>query len=118
MFDGAIAVKSETHGFRRHQNRGLDGFIDGTENPHEDPEIRHIGTVPEGEAGAGGSYVVVQKYLHDLKKWESYNLAEQEETIYFPPIILLLYFHKDILYHHFFVFYRPQLKKLRGLLFR
>lgn len=80
-FDGAIAVKSETHGFRRHQNRGLDGFVDGTENPHEDPEIRRIGTVPEGEAGAGGSYVVVQKYLHDLKKWESYNLAEQEETI-------------------------------------
>ena len=80
-FDGAIAVKSETHGFRRHQNRGLDGFVDGTENPHEDPEIRRIGTVPEGEAGAGGSYIVVQKYLHDLKKWESYNLAEQEETI-------------------------------------
>lgn len=80
-FGDAVEVKTEEHGFRRYQERGLDGFIDGTENPQGDDDIRTVGTIGEGAADAGGSYAVLQKYRHDLKKWNGFSLAQQEETI-------------------------------------
>ncbi|MDO4433934.1 MAG: Dyp-type peroxidase [Alysiella sp.] len=75
-FGDSIRVVSETHGFRRHEERGLDGFVDGTENPQGEEKITRIG-VDEN----GGSYVLLQKYLHDLKKWDSFSLTQQEESI-------------------------------------
>lgn len=79
-FDGLIEVKSETHGFRRHEERGLDGFVDGTENPQGD-DIARIGIIADEQCDAGGSYVLFQKYRHDLKKWNAHTLAEQEEAV-------------------------------------
>ena len=80
-FGDSIEVKDETHGFRWIEERGLDGFVDGTENPHGDEKIRAVGTVPEGAPDAGGSYVLLQKYRHDLKKWNQVPLAEQEASV-------------------------------------
>ncbi|SUA36554.1 putative peroxidase [Neisseria zoodegmatis] len=79
-FGDSIDVKDETHGFRWIEERGLDGFVDGTENPTGD-NIRIVGTVPEGKPDAGGSYVLLQKYRHDLKKWNKVPLAEQEAAV-------------------------------------
>jgi len=79
--DGAASVVDEVHGFKYFDDRDLIGFVDGTENPVDRAAIdaTHIG---EEDAGfAGGSYVVVQKYLHDLKAWNALPVEEQENII-------------------------------------
>lgn len=80
-FGDAIKVKSETHGFRRNEERGLDGFIDGTENPQSEEDIARVGIINNDAPDAGGSYVLLQKYRHDLHKWNSYPISKQEESI-------------------------------------
>ena len=67
-FGDSIRVATEEHGLRLYEDRGLDGFVDGTENPQGDDNVRNVAIIPEGKPDAGGSYVLLQKYLHDLKK--------------------------------------------------
>jgi putative iron-dependent peroxidase len=78
---GYARVVDEVHGFRSFDERDLLGFVDGTENP-EGAAARDavlIGT-EDGEF-AGGSYVVVQKYVHDLEAWDALPVEEQEAAI-------------------------------------
>jgi putative iron-dependent peroxidase len=77
----AVAVADETMGFRYFDARDLLGFVDGTANPigAELAEASLIGD--EDPAYAGGSYVVVQKYLHDLERWNALTTEEQEAVI-------------------------------------
>lgn len=79
IFDGIAAVQTETHGFRWIEDRGLDGFVDGTENPQGDA-VSSVAVIADG-ADAGGSYVMLQKYRHDLKKWDALPVAEQEACV-------------------------------------
>lgn len=77
----AVTVTDEVHGFKYFDVRDLLGFVDGTENPvgaaarvavligEEDPEF------------VGGSYVIVQKYLHDLRAWNVLPVEAQEKAI-------------------------------------
>ena len=76
-----VTVVDETHGFKYFDDRDLIGFVDGTENPvgRECEEAAIIGD--EDPAFAGGSYVIVQKYLHDLPKWNSVPVEQQEGII-------------------------------------
>ena len=71
----------EVHGFRYFDARDLLGFVDGTANPIgiEAAEVALIGN--EDPAFTGGSYVIVQKYLHDLTRWGSFTVEEQERII-------------------------------------
>ena len=80
-FGGSIRIENETHGFRMPEERGLDGFVDGTENPHGEEKIAAVGTIAQDQPDAGGSYIVLQKYLHDLKKWGGISVAEQEQAV-------------------------------------
>ena len=78
----AVTVADEVQGFRYFDARDLLGFVDGTENPTGDALplsslIQHSDD-PDFE---GGSYVVVQKYLHRLTEWNSLQTAEQEGII-------------------------------------
>ncbi|MHA3903257.1 Dyp-type peroxidase [Castellaniella sp. WN] len=77
----AATVVDEVHGFRYFDARDLVGFVDGTENP-EGPDAV-AATVIGGEDGdfAGGSYVIVQKYLHDLAGWNALPVEMQERII-------------------------------------
>ena len=76
--DGAVAVADEVHGFKYFDNRDLLGFVDGTENP-VDQEALDATVIGEEDAPfAGGSYVIVQKYLHDLKGWNAVPVEQQE----------------------------------------
>ncbi|MEE1841404.1 Dyp-type peroxidase [Streptomyces sp. NPDC007076] len=78
---GAVTVVDETQGFRYFDHRDLLGFVDGTENPvGADAESAAL-VGAEDPAFAGGSYVVVQKYLHDLAAWNALSTEEQERVI-------------------------------------
>ncbi len=72
---------TEEHGLRLYEDRGLDGFVDGTENPQGDDNVRNVAIIPEGKPDAGGSYVLLQKYLHDMNAWRKLPVAEQEKVI-------------------------------------
>ncbi len=74
-------VVDETHGFKYFDERDLLGFVDGTENPIGDVAAAHVLIGDEDPAYAGGSYVLIQKYLHDLTAWNALTVAEQEAAI-------------------------------------
>jgi porphyrinogen peroxidase len=78
---GAVTVADETHGFRFFDERDLLGFVDGTENP-EGTAAAAAALVGVGDLGfAGGSYVIVQKYLHDMDAWNALSTEDQERVI-------------------------------------
>ena len=79
--DGAVTAVDEVHGFNYFDNRDLIGFVDGTENPSgpDAAKATIIGT--EDAEFAGGSYVIVQKYLHDLTGWNKLPVEEQENIV-------------------------------------
>ncbi|MFF8912949.1 Dyp-type peroxidase [Streptomyces sp. NPDC015032] len=80
-FGGAVKVVDETQGFRYFDRRDLLGFVDGTENP-VGADARSAALVgAEDPEFAGGSYVVVQKYLHDLASWNALSTEAQERVI-------------------------------------
>jgi len=78
---GAITVVDEVHGFRFFDNRDLLGFVDGTENPDGPPAVVATEIGDEDPDFAGGCYVHVQKYLHDMDSWDALSVAEQERVI-------------------------------------
>lgn len=78
---GAITVVDEVHGFRFFDNRDLLGFVDGTENPEGPPAVVATEIGQEDPDFAGGCYVHVQKYLHDMASWDSLSVTEQERVI-------------------------------------
>ena len=74
-------VIDEVHGFRSFDDRDLLGFVDGTENPEGDAARDAVLIGPEDSAFAGGSYVVIQKYVHDLEAWDALAVEGQEQAI-------------------------------------
>lgn len=77
----SVKVIDEVSGFRYFDARDLLGFVDGTANPigSDLPEATQVGD--EDPAFTGGSYVVVQKYLHNLDAWNKQTAHEQETVI-------------------------------------
>ena len=63
----AVTVAYEVHGFRYFDDRDVMGFVDGTENPRGDAASEAAIIGGEDPAFTGGSYVIVQKYIHDMK---------------------------------------------------
>lgn len=74
-----VEIVDETYGFRYLDSRDMTDFIDGTENPEGD-ERRVIAVIPEGEF-SGGSYVMLQRYVHNLPAWSRLNVSAQEKVI-------------------------------------
>jgi putative iron-dependent peroxidase len=77
----SVTVADEVQGFRYFDSRDLLGFVDGTENPTGVDLAQSALIQSEDPAFEGGSYVVVQKYLHKLDKWRSLETATQESII-------------------------------------
>jgi putative iron-dependent peroxidase len=77
----AVSPVDEVHGFRYFDDRDLLGFVDGTENPRGEAAIDAVLIGDEDAAFAGGSYVIVQKYLHDLDGWNALSTEAQERII-------------------------------------
>lgn len=78
---GAISPVDEVHGFQYFDDRDLIGFVDGTENPTDQAAIEAAIIGEEDPNFAGGSYVIVQKYLHDIPAWNGLSTEAQERII-------------------------------------
>jgi putative iron-dependent peroxidase len=79
---GAVEVADEVQGFRYFDERDLIGFVDGTESPGGLAGLgAAIVTADDDPDFAGGSYVIVQKYLHDLPAWNAISIEDQEGAI-------------------------------------
>jgi porphyrinogen peroxidase len=77
----AVSPVDEVHAFRYFDDRDLIGFVDGTENPRGAAAIDAVLVGEEDVAFAGSSYVMVQKYLHDLDGWNALSTEKQERII-------------------------------------
>jgi porphyrinogen peroxidase len=78
----SCSAVDETHGFRYFDDRDLLGFVDGTENPRGVAALNAaLITEAEDPRFAAGSYVIIQKYLHDIEKWNALSTEEQEQII-------------------------------------
>jgi putative iron-dependent peroxidase len=77
----AVTPVDEVHGFRYFDNRDLLGFVDGTENPRGQEAIDATLVGEEDATFAAGSYVIVQKYLHNQAGWNALATEEQERII-------------------------------------
>jgi putative iron-dependent peroxidase len=77
---GHMAVARETITFIYGASLDMTGFIDGTGNPQGEAEERAAAVVPDGQPGAGGSFINAQRWVHDLEAWEQMSVGEQEKV--------------------------------------
>jgi porphyrinogen peroxidase len=77
----AVSIADEVQGFRYFDDRDVIGFVDGTENPRGEAACEAAMIGDEDPAFAGGSYVIVQKYLHNMKAWNGLSIEAQEHII-------------------------------------
>lgn len=78
---GVVDVIDEVHGFKFFDERDLLGFVDGTENPEGQAAVAATIIGDEDPEFTGGSYVIIQKYLHDLAAWNGQSVETQEDII-------------------------------------
>ncbi|KAI0199278.1 hypothetical protein F4808DRAFT_218919 [Astrocystis sublimbata] len=81
-----VRLEDHTEGFRYFDARDLLGFVDGTANPVGTAAISDAAIIPQSHdasdaSATGGSYVVIQKYLHDIEAWEALTTEQQEAII-------------------------------------
>jgi len=76
-----VSVQDEVQGFRFFDSRDLLGFVDGTENPTGSALGRSALIQSDDAAFEGGSYIVVQKYLHQLDRWQALDTGSQEAIV-------------------------------------
>ena len=77
----AVSPVDEVQGFRYFDERDLLGFVDGTENPRGSAASEAVLIGDEDAQFGGGSYVIVQKYLHDVDAWNTLPTEAQERII-------------------------------------
>lgn len=77
-----VAISTnEIHGFRYWDSRSILGFVDGTENP-QGPDRELFSMIgDEDPVYKAGSYLFVQKYIHDLSAWKGLSTEQQEKVI-------------------------------------
>jgi len=77
----SVVTVDEVHGFSYFDDRDLIGFVDGTENPVDQAALDAAIVGSEDPDFTGGSYVIVQKYLHDLQSWNALPVEQQEKIV-------------------------------------
>jgi len=77
----AVTVVDEVQGFRYFDMRSIIGFVDGTENPVGRKALNFTIVGDEDADFSGGSYVLVQKYLHNMTAWNGLSVEAQERVI-------------------------------------
>ncbi|ATC58138.1 Dyp-type peroxidase [Vibrio anguillarum] len=74
-----VEMVDEIYSFRYLDARDMTDFIDGTENPKAEKR-QEVALIADGEF-AGGSYVMLQRFVHNLPAWNRLNVAAQEKVI-------------------------------------
>jgi putative iron-dependent peroxidase len=80
LLAGLASVVEETSSWPYRHDQDLTGFIDGTENPTV-VEAADVVLIPDGEPGAGGTVLLLQKWAHDASAWEALGVEAQELVI-------------------------------------
>ncbi|MEH6576728.1 MAG: Dyp-type peroxidase [Amphritea sp.] len=81
LLGNSVELVEEVHGFRYMDNRDLTGFVDGTENPQGEHRAE-VAVVGEEDSGfAGGSYIHLQRYEHDMLAWNAIAVKQQEDIV-------------------------------------
>lgn len=81
LLGNSVELVEEIEGFRYLDNRDLTGFVDGTENPEGEDRAEVAVVTDEDPAFAGGSYIHLQRYVHNLPYWDEQPVKQQEDTI-------------------------------------
>lgn len=83
LLDGCVDLVEQVKGFRFLDGRDLTGFVDGTENPRgpHRREVALVGAQDDDEMFVAGSYLHIQRYRHDMKKWNKMVVKDQEDVI-------------------------------------
>jgi putative iron-dependent peroxidase len=76
----SMNVARETITFIYGASLDMTGFIDGTGNPENEAAERAAAIVPDGQPGAGGSFINAQRWVHDLDGWNKMAIEEQEQV--------------------------------------
>ena len=82
LLENVADCVEEIHGFRYWDGRSILGFVDGTENPRGTAEREFFALVGEDDPEyQGGSYLFVQKYIHNMSAWRKLSVGDQEKVI-------------------------------------
>lgn len=73
-------IQLDLQGIKNIEGRDLIGFVDGTANPKEDKRL-DAALIPAGEVGAGGSYVMAQRWQHNLDAFNALSVHAQEKVV-------------------------------------
>jgi putative iron-dependent peroxidase len=76
---GVATVELEQAAFVYKDSRDLTGFVDGSANPPSE-EAAEVALVPGGSPGAGGAFVLAQRWIHDLDAFHALPVEEQERV--------------------------------------
>ncbi len=80
LMEGFGSIQQDIAGINNIESRDLIGFVDGTANPKDDQRY-DAALIPEGEEGVGGSYVLSQRWQHDLNSFNNLSIHEQEKVV-------------------------------------
>ena len=80
IFSDVCNTVLDERGFTYHDSRDLTCFIDGTANPHGEA-ARDAALIANGRPGAGGAYVLSQRWVHDLGRWRALSVSDQQACI-------------------------------------
>ncbi len=78
--EGIATLSEETRAFEYRNGRDLTGFIDGSANPPVEL-AGGVALIPDGMPGAGGSFAITQRWVHDLQSFHGLSVREQEDVI-------------------------------------
>jgi putative iron-dependent peroxidase len=77
---GLASLADSTSSWPYKHDRDLTGFVDGSENPTL-LDAPADALIPEGQPGAAGSVLLLQKWQHKVTEWEALPVEEQELII-------------------------------------
>lgn len=78
--DKVASLTLEIQGVKYHDSRDLTGFVDGSANPKNEHKYLES-LIPDGQEGEKGSYLLTQKWVHNLKEFNQLTQQEQEHVI-------------------------------------
>ena len=76
-----LRIEDDVLGFRHGTGRDLSGYEDGTENPKDQAAAAAALVADRGAGLDGGSFVAVQRWIHDLARLERFAPPARDELI-------------------------------------